>query len=188
MKGDDDAPTPRTSAQQLPTMTAPRTQLVEVSLNRSRYRSGRWLLVAEGVACAAVGSAAAIGHLGGGSRSGTGISVFGLHISPVECVVLAVFGVLAVAAAFRRGTAVVLSAIGVAGGMTMVIVTSVAAVHDASGALGFEFGDILLSGLLGAYNLGLLMWLCSDAVEGRVWRYRHRSAMTGSSGRRRSLN
>nr|WP_090281177.1 hypothetical protein [Mycolicibacterium komanii]CRL77315.1 hypothetical protein CPGR_04771 [Mycolicibacterium komanii] len=170
-------------------MTAPRTQLVEVSLNRSRYRSGRWLIVAEGLACAAVGSAAAIGHLAHESRSETGISVFGLHISPVESLVLAVFGVLAVVAALRRGTAVALSAIGVVGGMTMVVVTSVAAVHHADGPMGFEFGDILLSGLLGAYNLAVLMWLCSDAVEGKVWRYRRRPATTGSTrGRRRRLN
>ncbi|KUI42524.1 hypothetical protein AU197_15700 [Mycobacterium sp. IS-1590] len=169
-------------------MTTPRTQLVEVSLNRSRYRSGRWLLVAEGVACAALGSAAAIGHLARESRSGTGISVFGVHISAVESLVLAVFGVLAVVAAFRRGTSVALSAIGVVGGMTMVIVTSVAAAHHADGPMGFEFGDILLSGLLGAYNLALLMWLCSDAVEGKVWRYRRRPVTTASRGRRRRLN
>ncbi|WP_133148042.1 hypothetical protein [Mycobacterium lehmannii] len=169
-------------------MTAPRTQLVEVSLNRSRYRSGRWLLVAEGLACVALGGAAAIGHLDRESRSETGISAFGLHISPVESVVLAVFGVLAVVAALRRGTAVALSAIGVVGGMTMVIVTSVAAVHHADGPMGFEFGDILLSGLLGAFNLALLMWLCSDAVEGKVWRYRRRPATTGARRRRRRLN
>lgn len=156
-------------------MTTPRTRLVAVSLNRSRYHTGRWLLVAEGVVCIVLGGGAvAIGRLTGEYRSGTAISVFGVHISPAEGVVLAVFGALAAMAAFRRRTAVTLSAIGAVGGMTMVIVTSVAAVHEASAPMGFEFGDILLSGVLGAYNLALLMWLCSDAVEGKVWRYRRR--------------
>ncbi len=155
-------------------VTAPRTQLVAVSLNRSRYRTGRWLLIAQGAVCAVLGGAAAVGRITGDSLSGAGISVFGLQISTLEGVALAVFGALAFVAAFRRGTAVALSAIGVVCGMTMVIVTSVAAVHHASGPMGFESGDILLFGLLGAYNLAVLMWLCSDAVEGKVWRYRRR--------------
>jgi lysylphosphatidylglycerol synthetase-like protein (DUF2156 family) len=124
--------------------------LVRFSLNRAHYCSGRWFLVAQGLACVALG----------------------FHISAVHGVALAAFGALVVLAARRRGSAVVLSALGAVLAITLVLVSSVAAVHHASGVMEFRPGSILLFGLIAGYDIALVMWLCPDAVEGKVWRYR----------------
>lgn len=134
------------------TMSGNQNRLVQVSLNRSRYRTGRWLVVAQGAAYIVLGSvvwrAEALG------------------------IALVTAGLITAVASARRRSAVIVTAIGSATGLAMVIVCAVASIHHASGPMGFDPTDILLYGFIGAFSLGLLMWLCPDSIEGKVWRYR----------------
>ncbi|PEG38550.1 hypothetical protein CQY20_12650 [Mycolicibacterium agri] len=134
--------------------------LVRVSENPVRYRSGRWLLVALGVGYVVAGALLVWRQSG---------FVLWPRLSHGSMVLL--YGMVAILAASRRPTAVLFTAVSAAATMMLVIISSVAVLHGTS-LLGLGTGEILFFGVLGAVNLALLMWLCPDAVQGTVWRYR----------------
>ncbi|HUO38371.1 MAG TPA: hypothetical protein VMU34_11235 [Mycobacterium sp.] len=145
--------------------------LQRVSLNPSHFRSGRWLVLAEGVALSALGIAGIISSTAhrGGARA------LGLELAPWQAGMLLGLGLLAVVPALWRRVAVVLTAGAAVLFVVMLVISSVAAARGAR-STGLDASDIVLYGVLAGLNFALLMWLIPDALEGPAWipRRRHR--------------
>jgi len=146
--------------------------LQRVSLNPSHFRSGRWLVLAEGVALSALGIAGIISSTAhrGGARA------LGLELAPWQAGMLLGLGLLAVVPALWRRVAVVLTAGAAVLFVVMLVISSVAAARGAPRSTGLDASDIVLYGVLAGLNFALLMWLIPDALEGPAWipRRRHR--------------
>jgi hypothetical protein len=143
--------------------------LRRTSLNPTHFRTGRWLLLAEGLLAGALGGA---GLVSAGLRSGSGpasVPVPGLALTPAQSGFLLGFGVLAVLAAGYRRAAVIVTGVGAAAFVLLLIIGGVAAAYDRPGPFGFTLDGIFLHGVLAAVNLGLLMWLIPDSLEGPEW-------------------
>ena len=144
--------------------------LEKVSLDPSHWRTGRRLLVAQGVivgVCGGVGLAWAIA--GEGARPAAGVALVGVSVSPVQAATLLGFGLLAVVAGVSRRAGVIFSGLAAVSWLVLMIICTVAAAHHAPGPMGFDLRDSLLYAALAAYNFGLLMWLSADALEGPAW-------------------
>ena len=150
------------------------SDLRRVSLNPSHYRSGRWFVLAEGVVVGALGIAGILTSAALPHSPAIGAAVVGLALTSAHGGLLLGFGVLAVVSAVRRRTAVMLTASATVVFFVLVIIASVAAAHAAPGPLGFDACDIVLYAVIAAVNLGLLMWLIPDSLEGPVWIRRRR--------------
>ncbi len=151
--------------------------LERVSLNPSHFRSGRWLVLAEGAVLVALGSAGII--LSATHHHDT--RALGFELTAWSAGLLLGFGVLAVTAALWRRLAVKVTASAAVLFLMMLVITSVAAVRGEPQSSGFDASDIVLYGVLAALNLALLMWLAPDAVEGPAWIPRRRRRATEST-------
>lgn len=148
--------------------------LARVSLNPSHFRSGRWLVLAEGALLVALGSTGII-------LSAThhhGARALGFDLTAWPAGLLLGFGVLAVIAALWRRLAVIVTASAAVLFLMMLVISSVAAVRGEPRSSGLDASDIVLYGVLAALNLALLMWLVPDAVEGPAWIPRRRRGPT----------
>ena len=148
--------------------------LRRVSLNPAHFRSGRWLLLAEGLLVGALGGA---GLVSAGVHSGprpAGVPVPGLTLTPAQSGLLLGFGLLAVLAAGYRRAAVIITGFGAAAFLLLLIIGGVAAAYDRPGPFGFTLHGIFLHAVLAVVNLALLMWLIPDSLEGPEWVQRRR--------------
>jgi hypothetical protein len=160
--------------------------LERASGNSSRWRTGRRLLVAEGVIVGAFGGIGlAWAMANAGTTPSAGVALLGLNISALQAVTLLGFGVLAVIASVWRRTGVIFTGLAAVTWLVFMILCTVAAAHRAPGAMGFDLRDSLIYAALAAYNLGLFMWLSADALEGPAWMRRpHRDDRAATLARR----
>jgi hypothetical protein len=157
--------------------------LQRISLNPAHFRSARWLLLAEGLLVGALGG---VGLVAAGAHSGpgpAGVPVLGLTLTPAQSGLLLGFALLAVGATGYRRAAVIVTGVGAAGCLLLLVIGGVAAAYDRPGPFGFTLHGILLHALLAAINLAILIWLIPDSLEGPEWV--KRPPQDGAQDRRR---
>jgi len=141
-----------------------------VSDNPAHYRSGRWLLLAEGILLMILGG---YGLIAAGMHphawQPTGVAVLVLHLAPVHSGVLLGYGVFGVAATVHRRSTVIVTGLGVVGFLLLFTIGVTAAARARPGPWGFDLGDSVLHGALLIVDLALLIWLLPDAMEGPSW-------------------
>ena len=144
--------------------------LEQVSLDPSHWRTGRRLLVAQGVIVGIWGGVGlAWAMAGAGARPAAGVALLGLRVSPVQAATLLGFGMLAAVVGIWRRAGVIFSGLAAVSWLILMIICTVAAAHHAPGPMGFDLRDSLVYAALAAYNFGLLMWLSADVLEGPAW-------------------
>jgi hypothetical protein len=140
--------------------------LEKVSLDPSRWRTGRRFLVAEGVIVGAFGGIGlAWAMAGAGTPPSAGVAFLGLNIAVVQAATLLGFGVLAVIAALSRCAGVIFTGLAAMAWLVLMILCTDAAVHRAPGAMGFDLRDSLVYAALTACNFGVYTWLTSHALD-----------------------
>ncbi|OBI29455.1 hypothetical protein A5711_24580 [Mycobacterium sp. E2238] len=139
-----------------------------------RFRSGRWLLLGEGVLVTAFGIAGLISAALHPHAVPTGTPVLGLALTPAQSAILLTLGVLAIAAVGNRRAAVTVTALSAVAYLLLLFFSSVATARTVPTPLGFHAADIVLHGLLGVVNFALLMWLIPDELGDEAWVRRRR--------------
>ena len=156
-----------------------------VNLSPSRYHSGRWFLLAEALLVAGLGVYGLLAEVITPDFTARGVAVaLRVASTPAHCWLLIVFSVLAALATLRRRTTLIMTGVGVGGFLLLFTIGTVAAVRSAPGPLGFNASESVLHAVLMAINLGLLLWLLANALEGPAWvrRRRPRGSGSGDSG------
>jgi len=149
--------------------------LEQVSLDFSHWRSGRILLLAQGVLIGILGAAAVAWAVAGTGTDAARVPLLGLRLSLLHGAILIGGGALACLMSLNRRAALWFTALAATLAFALTITAAVAASHHARGPLGFDLPVMLLYAVLAAYNIGLLMWLSADAIAGPAWIPRSRS-------------
>jgi hypothetical protein len=151
-----------------------------VNLDPAHYRSGRWFLLAQGLVLIGLGLAVFIQRWQGVAGTPDGVPVLWLRLTPLHAWVLLAFGVSAVAATPWRRAATAVVAVGAAGFLLLFAIGTPAAAGATAGVRGvaaspgpslwgMDLGDSALHVGLLVYNLVLLFWLATTAMQGPVW-------------------
>lgn len=143
--------------------------LRRIPMDPGRFHSGRWFLLAEGVLVSAFGIAGLISAALDPHAGATGAPVLGLATTPAHSAILLAFGVVAIAAIAKRRAAVTVTALSAIAYFMLLFFSSVATAQAKPTPLGFHAADIVLHGVLGVVNLGLLMWFIPDELGDEVW-------------------
>jgi hypothetical protein len=151
-----------------------------VNLDPAHYRVGRWFLLAEGLALITLSVSALVAGRAGAPSGPDGVRVLGLSLTPTHSWVLLGFGVVAALAAVHRRAAVAAVVVGVVGFLLLFAIGAAAAARPGVSAWGLDMRDAALHLGLLIYNLILLCWLATTALQGRVW---VRRDCGGESGR-----
>ncbi|MEZ0050868.1 hypothetical protein ABIA30_001866 [Mycobacterium sp. MAA66] len=123
----------------------------------SRFRIGRWVLLAEGIAMGVFGGAGLAWSMANPQFGAEGAPILWLRVTPIHCGLMLGIGVLTIFASLGR-TAVVFSRIASIGWLTLTIVCASAAASHTPGPLGFDSRDSVLYGILTLYNCALVLW------------------------------
>jgi hypothetical protein len=153
----------------------PGSRLRPVNLDPAHYRIGRWFLLAEGLALLALSLAALIGGWAGAPSGPDGVRVLVLSLTPTHSWVLLGFGVAAALASMHRGATIAVTVLGVVGFLLLFAIGAAAAARPGVAAWGLDMRDAALHLGLLVYNLVLLFWLATTALQGRVWVRRDRT-------------
>lgn len=167
----------------------PRSGLRPVNVDPTHYRSGRWFLLAEGLVLIGVGLTALVEYWSGATGTPDGLPVLWLRVAPLHAAVLLAYGVAAVACVPWRRAATAVVAAGAIGFLLLFAIGTPAAAGATAGVRGaaaepgpgpwgMDLGDSTLHTALLVYNLALLFWLATTALQGRVW-VRRRMARRG---------
>jgi hypothetical protein len=148
--------------------------LRRVPTDPSRFRSGRWFLLAEGALVSAFGGAGLVAAALYPHAGPTGAPVLGLASTPAHSGLLLAFGLVAIAAVGNRRAAVTVTALSAVAYLMLLFFSSVATARTMPTPMGFHAADILLHGVLAMVNLALLMWLIPDELGDEVWAPRRR--------------
>lgn len=145
------------------------SDLRRVRTDPGRFRSGRWMVLAEGllVSAFAIGglvSAALHPHAGR-----TGAPILGLTSTAPHSAMLLAFGVAAIAAVGKRRAAVTVTALSAVAYTLLLFIGSVATARATPTLFGFHAAGIVLHGSLGVVNFALLMWLIPDELGDEAW-------------------
>ena len=143
--------------------------LRRIPMDPGRFHTGRWFLLAEGALVSAFGVAGLISAALHPHAGPTGAPVLGLAMTPAHSAVLLVLGVVAIAAVVKRRAAVTVTALSSIAYFMLLFFSSVATARAKPTPLGFHAADIVLHGVLGVVNLGLLMWFIPDELGDEVW-------------------
>ncbi|OBA63626.1 hypothetical protein A5647_04340 [Mycobacterium sp. 1100029.7] len=149
--------------------------LQRVSLNPPRWRNGRWLLAAEGVISAVIGTVGLV-TIYFVSPIGAGISLFGVPLTATLSWVMLGLAVGAFVATAYRRLALVFCAVVSVCTLGFEFVAAVAGSRDAPGPMGFTSAAIFWWAVLFCYNFGLGFWLIPDHIEGPEWVWRRRKS------------
>jgi hypothetical protein len=157
--------------------------MVAVSPNPYRFRTGRVVLVLEGLALLGLGTwgMAAASH---GDVPAAGAPVGPLQLTTAHAGLLLGTGVLALACSARRRPALAFLTVQSVGYLALFLIGLVDAARPIPSALGFDYTDAILHGALMVIGLGLGMWIAGEGLEGRWWIRRRDEPRTGdASGR-----
>lgn len=141
--------------------------LRRIPMDPGRFHSGRWFLLAEGVLVSGFGIAGLISAALDPHAGATGAPVLGLATTPAHSAILLAFGVVAIAAIAKRRAAVTVTALSAIAYFMLLFFSSVATAQAKPTPLGFHAADIVLHGVLGVVNLGLLMWFIPARIRRR---------------------
>ncbi|MGI8816256.1 MAG: hypothetical protein ACR2G2_13530 [Pseudonocardia sp.] len=147
----------------------PGSRLRPVNLDPAHYRSGRWFLLAEGLPLVALSLGALIAGWAGAAGGPDGVRVLMLSLTPTHSWVLLGFGVAAVLATMHRKATIAVAVVGAVGFLLLFAIGAAAAARPGVGAWGLDMRDAALHVGLLVYNLVLLFWVASTAMQGRVW-------------------
>lgn len=153
----------------------PGSLLRPVNLDPAHFRSGRWFLLAEGIALVALSVSALIAGRAGAPGGPDGVRVLVLSLTPTHSWVLLGFGVAAALATMHRGATIAVTVLGVVGFLLLFAIGAAAAARPGAGPWGLDMRDAALHLGLLVYNLVLLVWLATTALQGRVWVRRNRT-------------
>jgi hypothetical protein len=120
---------------------------------RLRSRTGRGLLMVEGLTIGVLGGVALAWSMGYAPFGADGMPMLGLRVTPPHAGLLLIAGTLALLACLGRRTALIFSALTAFGWAALTIVCALKVAHHTPGVLGFDPRDSLLYGALCAYNL-----------------------------------
>lgn len=145
------------------------SDLRRVRMDPGRFRSGRWMLLTEGLLVGAFGigglvSAALHPHAGP-----TGAPILGLTSTAPHSAMLLALGVAAIAAIGKRHAAVAVTALSAVAYTLLLFIGAVATARATPTLFGFHAAGIVLHGLLGVVNFALLMWLIPDELGDEAW-------------------
>lgn len=161
--------------------------IVAVSPNPYRFRTGRVVLVLEGLLLLGLG----ISGLAAASHAAVppaGAGVGPLHLTAAHAGLLLGTGVLALGCSVRRRSALALLTVQSVGYLVLFLIGLVDAARPLPTALGFDYSDAILHGALMVIGLGLGMWIAGEGLEGRWWIRRRPAPRTDdASGRPGSL-
>lgn len=141
----------------------------QVSSAPRQFRTGRWVLVGEGVALILLGAAGFVSATTHPEAGAAGAPVLVLALTPWHSAVFAGFGILAVLGAARRRFAVAVTSLGAVVFVALMVAGAVAAAHHQPGPLGLHAPEIVVHGVVAAANVAILYWLIPDALEGPDW-------------------
>jgi uncharacterized protein DUF4383 len=158
------------------------SRLRRIPMDPKRFHSGRWFLLAEGLLVSAFGTAGLVSWALHPHTGPTGAPVLGLATTPAQSAILLAFGLVAIGAIGNRRAAITVTALSAIAYFTLLFISSVATAREKPTPLGFHAADIVLHGVLGVVNLGLLMWLIPDELGDEAWGPR-----TGGGRDRRQL-
>ncbi|MGH3783599.1 MAG: DUF4383 domain-containing protein [Pseudonocardiaceae bacterium] len=146
-----------------------KSALRPVSRSPWYFRTGRVVLLAEGAALAVLGVWGLIAAAAYPAAGPAGAPVLVLALTPAHSGVLLGFGVLAVASAWWRRSALIVTGVEAVAFLLLFAIGTVASARSAPGPLGFDPGDSVLHLIFMALNLALLMWLGAETLEGPRW-------------------
>jgi peptidoglycan/LPS O-acetylase OafA/YrhL len=149
--------------------------IVPVSPNPYRFRTGRVVLVLEGVLLLVLG-AWGLAAAGEGTAPPAGATVGPLQLTTAHAALLLGTGVLAVGCSVRRRPALAVVTAQAVGYAVLFLVGLVGAAHEVPTVLGFDYGDAVLHGGLMVIGLGLGMWMAGEGLEGLWWERRRRAS------------
>jgi hypothetical protein len=118
-----------------------------------RSRTGRGLLMVEGLAIGVLGGVALAWTMGYTRFSADGMPMLGLKVTPSHAGLLLIVGTLALLACLGRRTALIFSALAACGWAALTVVCALKVAQHAPGVPGFDPRDSFLYGALCVYNL-----------------------------------
>lgn len=139
-----------------------------------RFRTGRVVLIVEGVALAVLGGWGLLATATTASNATTagpgpaGAPVL-LHLTVADSALLLATGLLALLAARRRSTALILTGAQFVGYLLLFTAGSVAYARAVSTPLGLDVADLAGYLVLTALGAALFMWFSGQGLEGRWW-------------------
>jgi hypothetical protein len=157
--------------------------IVAVSPNPYRFRTGRVVLVLEGLLLLGLGTwgLAAASHAG---VPPAGAPLGPLQLTAAHAGLLLGTGVLALLCSVRRRSALAFLTVQSVGYLVLFLIGLVDAARPIPTAFGFDYTDAILHGALMVIGLGLGMWIAGEGLEGQWWmRRRHTPRTDDASGR-----
>jgi hypothetical protein len=165
------------------THAADGSDIVAVSPNPYRFRTGRVVLVLEGLLLLGLGIWG-LAAASGGDAPPAGAPVGPLQLTAAHAGLLLGTGVLAAVCSARRRFALAFLTVQSVGYLALFLIGLVYAARPIPTALGFDYTDAILHGALMVIGLGLGMWMAGEGLEGRWWiRRRHAPRTDEASGR-----
>jgi hypothetical protein len=156
--------------------------IVAVSPNPYRFRTGRVVIVLEGLLLLGLGIWG-LAAASGGPAPPAGAPVGLLQLTPAHAGLLLGTGVLALVCCARRRSALAFVTVQSVGYLALFLIGLVDAARPIPTALGFDYTDAILHGALMVVGLGLGMWMAGEGLEGRWWvRRRHAPCTDEASG------
>ena len=161
------------------------SRLRPVNLAPVHFRGGRWFLLAEGIALVALSGSALIAGRAGAPGGPDGVRALVLSLTPRHSWVLLGFGLAAALATLHRGATIAVTVLGVVGFLLLFAIGAAAAARPGVAAWGLDMRDAALHLGLVVYNLVLLFWLATTALQGRVWVRGNRTEDSGRAPQRK---
>ncbi|MGH3765036.1 MAG: DUF4383 domain-containing protein [Pseudonocardiaceae bacterium] len=146
-----------------------KSALMPVSRSPWHFRTGRVVLLAEGVLLAVLGVWGLISAAAHPAAGRAGAPVLVLALTPLHSGVLLGFGVLAMLSAWQPRAAKITTGAEAVAFFLLFAIGTVASARSFPGPLGFDPGDSVLHLCFMVLNLALLMWLAAETLEGPRW-------------------
>lgn len=150
------------------THVADAPDIVDVSPDPYRFRTGRVVLVLEGLLLLGLG-VWGLAAARGGPAPPAGASVGPLQLTAAHAALLLATGVLALVCCARRRSTLVFVTVQSVGYLVLFLVGLVYAGRNVPTVLGFDYTDAVPYGALMVIGLGLGMWMAGEGLEGRWW-------------------
>jgi hypothetical protein len=133
---------------------------------RVRLRTGRALVVVEGLALGVLGGVALASSMGYTRFGADGMPMLFLKVTPLHAGLLLTVGALALLACLGRRTAFLFSVLAACGWAALAIVCALEVAHHTPGVLGFDPRDSLFYGALSACNVVTALCLAVPLFKG----------------------